>query len=84
MIVPLGLFFIREHYTVDYWTGFKVVLSYGSTAFRARGLGSKHYTELRPRCLFDDKSPCFPCQRRWDRTLRFGGHQPLLLECRAG
>jgi len=48
-------------------------------------LGSKHSTtELRPHCLFDDKSPRFPCQRHWGRSLRFGGHQPLLLKCRAG
>ena len=48
-------------------------------------LGSKHSTtELRPLCLFDDKSPRFPCQLHWVRTLRFGGHQVLLLKHRAG
>ena len=70
--------------TADNWTSFGVVCSYGSTTLRARGLGSKHFTELRPRCLFDDKSPCFPCQRHWVRLLGLGGHQPLLLERWAG
>ena len=54
---------VRE-ITVHNWTGFGEVRSYGSTAFRAGYLGSKHSTtELRPLSLIDDKSRHFPCQR---------------------